>query len=308
MIDEKNQTRGVFTFTKQFKKRALELLDESQAVPLTEAFRIGGALNGVYAREYERMKAKYGDDHERTLEMAAKIELGERTKKKIVNRHRDVTTPFAEAGDGWAVDGFVRTSDGDAISGVTVASYDSRGRVYDEFGYGCTDKKGYFKIIVKEIPDKQLRVSLHASRGEKLLKSNENRLTPVSGGSARIDIIISEGGKDECAEPPRTKSKPPVYKSDQGKKDAGDAEKKTTVSTETAKPTAAAAKAEDTPKPSVAAATDVKPAASSKLTKPATAATKPSVKKSAPKAKKVSKPAKAAKPSAKKAAQKKSRK
>lgn len=303
MIDAKNQTRAAFTFTKQFKKRALELLDESQALPLAEAFRIGAALNGVYAREYERMKAKYGDDHERTLEMAAKIELGERTKKKIVNRHRDVTTPFAEAGAGWAVDGFVRTSDGDAVPGVTVASYDSRGRVYDEFGYGCSDKKGYFRIIVKKIPDKQLRVFMHASRNEKLLKSNENRLTPVAGGSARIDIIIDEGDKDKCAEPAGRKSESPEHKVDQRQKVTNYTENKTTASTESVKP--AAAKAKDTAKPSVAAAADVKSAASLKLTKAVPTGAKSSVKRSAPKAKKATKTAKAAKPSAEKAARKK---
>ena len=116
-------------------------------------------------------------------------------------RYTEASTPRAESGTGWSVDGFVRTSDGNPADGLTVAAYDGRGVWYRDFGYACTDENGYFKIVVDKLSEKDMRVFIHASYKEKLLKSNENELVLESGKTDRIEIIIDNGSGDDCSPP-----------------------------------------------------------------------------------------------------------
>jgi hypothetical protein len=113
-------------------------------------------------------------------------------------------------GNGWAVDGFVRTANGDPVDGVTVAAYDGQERWYAELGYGCTDEQGYFSIVVekpaKEPPN---LVFMRASKGKKLLPSNEVQLAPAGESSDRVEIIIGNiGSKDDCTPPDGGKGEP----------------------------------------------------------------------------------------------------
>lgn len=191
-----------FQITEKFTARALEALDELHAMQFAEGLRLNSAMSNVLVREQARIMRKYGETHPRSQEIAARIEANAEAKTAMFSRYTEAVTPVQKAGTGWAVDGFVRTANGEPVSGVTVAAYDRQGHWYQEFGYGCTNEKGYFSMVVEKLPDKKLRVYMRASKGKRLLPSNEVRLAPEPKSADRVEIIIGDiGGKDDCTSP-----------------------------------------------------------------------------------------------------------
>lgn len=191
-------------------ERGIGALDELRLMLLGDGFRLQGAQNRVKAREYERLKRKYGKDHPRTLNATAKIEIGKEHMQVISIVHTTASAPRPDPGNGWAVDGFVRLANGDPINGVTVAAYDRQERWYEEFGYGCTDDRGYFSIVVEKLAEKPPNlVFMRASKGKKLLASNEVQLAPERKSSDRVEIIISDtAGTGDCMPPAGGKGEP----------------------------------------------------------------------------------------------------
>lgn len=193
-------------------ERGIGALDELRVMQLGDGLRLQCAQNRVQAREYERLERKYGKDHPRTLNAAAKIELGKEHMQAISIVHTTASAPRPDPGNGWAVDGFVRTANGDPVSGVTVAAYDRQEHWYQELGYACTDEKGYFRMVAEKVPEKELSVYMRASKGKRLLESNEVRLVPAPKSSDRVEIIIGDiAGKGDCMPPAGGKeaSRPP---------------------------------------------------------------------------------------------------
>jgi hypothetical protein len=204
-----NEDNTEFEFDEKLKARSFELVDASQALQFAEGLRLGSSLSSVNAREYARIERKYGKDHPRTKEMALRVEANEVAKKVLFTRYVAASTPQTDPGEGWAVDGFVRTADGEPVPGVTVAAYDRHERWYRELGYGCTNERGYFSMVAKKLSDKELVVYVRASKGKKLLPSNEVRLAPAPKSTDRVEIIIGDtGGKGDCIPPVGNKRKP----------------------------------------------------------------------------------------------------
>lgn len=191
-------------------ERGILALDDLRLMQLGDALRLQGALNQVQTREFKRLERKYGKDHPRILNAAAKIELGKEHMQAISIVHTTMSEPRPDPGDGWAVDGFVRTANGDPVEGVTVAAYDQRERWYEELGYGCTKEDGHFMIVVEKLPDELPRpVYMRASKGRKLFESNEVQVAPEPKSSDRVEIIIGDtGSKGDCKPPPGRKGKP----------------------------------------------------------------------------------------------------
>lgn len=190
-------------------ERGIGALDELRVMQLGDGLRLQGAQNRVQAREYERLKRKYGEEHPRTLNAAARIELGKDHMQVISTVHAGASSPRPDAGEGWAVDGFVRRASGDPVGGLTVAAYDRQDRWYQELGYACTNEKGYFSIIVAKLPARELRVYMRASKGKRLLESNEVRLAPAPKSHDRVELIIGAAdGQGECMPPSGGKVEP----------------------------------------------------------------------------------------------------
>lgn len=210
----KTDERGTsgFKVTDKFKARAMELLEESQTKQFVEGLRVNSAMANVFAREHERLSLKYGDDHPHTLEVKMRVEAAAAAETRLYGLYTESSTPTPKADSGWAVDGFVRTSNGKPVQGITVAPYDRQGRWYREFGYSCSDERGYFSIAVEKLPqEKEMRVYMRASYGEQLLKSNENKLAPVAGSSERIEIVIDDSNRKGDCMPPPSGAKVPDY-------------------------------------------------------------------------------------------------
>jgi hypothetical protein len=198
-----------FEFDEQFGARSVELLDLSQALQFAEGFRLGSALQKVHEREYARIARKYGKDHARAKEMSVRVQANELARKTLLARYTAATTPRPSPGEGWAVDGFVRRASGEPAPGVTVAAYDSQECWQKDFGYACTDDKGYFSLIVNRIPDGLQSLYLRPSKGRRLIESNEPLLSPAPKSAERVEIIIKDtDGKGDCAPPSGGKREP----------------------------------------------------------------------------------------------------
>ncbi len=194
--------KAEFNVTEKFKRRALELLDESQAMQFAEGLRLNNALATVFSREKERLAAKYGADDSRPKEMAVRLEASSDAKVTLFTRYSDAMTPQTTADQGWAVDGFVRTVEGATIDGLNVAAYDKDGNIHKDLGKATTDKRGFFSIKVERLPQKPPKVVfMRASKGSRLLDSKEVRLTPEAGSSERVVIVLTERGGNKPEKP-----------------------------------------------------------------------------------------------------------
>lgn len=199
--------------------RGVEVLDGLRANQLAEGLRLESAKSSLYAREQNRLTRKYGTDHPRTLEMAAHIQANASNKMATLLEYNNAATTRPNPGKGWAVDGFVRSADGSALTSVTVALYDAKDNWYAKLGYACTNQDGYFVLQADTLPEKwpeklpekfseklpgKLAGSVYAkaSRGNKLLPSNVNQLELSAASSYRIEIIVAaDGANDHCVAP-----------------------------------------------------------------------------------------------------------
>ena len=107
--------------------RGVAALDEVRAMQIAEALRLESAKGSNDAREHQRLRRKYGEDHPRTMAAASRISANEKYRIELAIEYGHASTPRPDPGEGWAVDGFVRTSDGDPVARVTVAAYDPDG-------------------------------------------------------------------------------------------------------------------------------------------------------------------------------------
>ena len=207
--------------------RGVKALDEIRAMQLAGSMQLQSAKDHVYEREYSRLERKYGKEHPRTMGMAAKMEMNRNHIQGFAMEYAAATTPRPDAGEGWGVDGFVRTSDGDPVPGATVAAYDRKGVWHQELGYACTDEKGYFSMVAEKLPDNPPRpVFMQVSKGKRILPSSESRLVPVSGNRDRVEIIVGKvSDKGDCLPPSGDKGgKYPRAQSSGGKTQPKDAQ------------------------------------------------------------------------------------
>lgn len=190
--------------------RGIEALDEIRAMQLGERMRVQSAKDHVYAREHDRLERKYGKDHPRTTAMAEKMQINRDHIQGISIIHTAAATPRPAAGKGWGVDGFVRTTDGVPVPGVTVAAYDKDDNWYEKFGFSCTDDKGYFSLVAANFSDRLPAPALmQVSKEKKIQPSNAPQVVPIPGSTDRVEIIL--GGtteKGECAPPSGGKTPP----------------------------------------------------------------------------------------------------
>lgn len=193
-----------FEPTELLLAKAIEAVDGAEAANYEHAIRLGGALGGVYAREHERLAAKYGAEHPRTQQAKLRLELAGVARRELSLRFSEVSTA-AEPSTGWSVDGYVTAVDGKPAENVTVAIYDRGARRLKEFPTSATDKNGFFGIAVAKIPESESPVFVWASLGEKLLKSNRNVLAPSVGGKEHIKIVLVEESRDVYKTTPNVK-------------------------------------------------------------------------------------------------------
>lgn len=204
---------GPVVFPTADPTRFTNMLDDLLAVDVGNDFNFQTAKAEAFRVEEMRVALRFGPDHQRAVAMRQKAEAGAANVRLAAGEHFAASTRMAEAGKGWAVDGFVRTPGGEPVNRLTVAAYDDKGNWRKEFGHTCSDEKGYFLLKVETLPPAagptQLPVFLRISEGEKFVPSNEIMLTPAGETSQRVEIVVQHDPKHiECSRPPGAINEP----------------------------------------------------------------------------------------------------
>ena len=193
--------------------RFTNMLDDLLAVDLGNDFNFQTAKTEAFRVEQMRAELRFGQDHQRTVAMRQMAYAGAAQVELAAGEFFAASTPMAEAGKGWLVDGFVRTPGGIPVNRLTVAAYDDKGNWRKEFGHTCTDENGHFLLKVENIPaapapapalaPTPVPVFLPISERDNFIPSNEVKLTPAAETSHRVEIVVQHDPEHvECSRPP----------------------------------------------------------------------------------------------------------
>lgn len=184
------------------RARSFEGLDEVRARQMDEAFKLQNSADHSYNREHARLKDKYGEKDPRTVAMKARIDTNALHTQNLFLEYTGASTALPRVDKAWVVDGFVRTAKGGPASNITVAVYDTD--VWQrQFGFSCTDKKGYFSLVVPDAGAQSKAFFMRASKGGKTLPSNTVTVIPQFNTSDRVEIVIGpdNNAEGECVPP-----------------------------------------------------------------------------------------------------------
>ena len=223
-----DKERSTIEFTEQFKKRALELIDETQAIQFAEGLRLNSAAEVVFRREADRLERKHGPNDSRTLDMKARLEASSEAKRTLHSLFVEATSPAPAEDVEWQVIGVVLTSRDRPVGGLTIGIHDRQGKRLKEFGEATTDDNGRFRLEVRKLPDKlPAAVFVRAAQGSRVLPSNDVMVTPKSGATERIKLIIADrDGHGEETKPNLDTAPKPTPDGKPGKEDRpGDKDK-----------------------------------------------------------------------------------
>ncbi len=127
---------------------SLNMLDTLRAEELERSKLFQTVKNRALRREQSRLTAKLGQDHPRVQQMASRLAYRE---KMLVDLQEEAAKAQIQvpafAADQWLVHGVVLDKNRQGKSGLTVAIFDAKGKWRQDFGYACTDARGYFAII-----------------------------------------------------------------------------------------------------------------------------------------------------------------
>jgi len=127
---------------------SLDMLETRRAEDLERSKLFHTVKNKALRREQSRLAGKLGQNHPRVKQMASRLAYRE---KMLVDLEEEaaraqVRVPAFEA-DQWLVHGVVLDKNRKGKSGLTIGIFDAKGKWRQDFGYGCTDARGYFSVI-----------------------------------------------------------------------------------------------------------------------------------------------------------------
>ncbi len=159
-------------------------------------------------RNLTRLQRKYGDAHPLVRETQAKIESNKLFAAEIKEEVVRTQTPVPGGNaDAWTVHGYVFDEDQKPVNNAPVMIFDENGEPVSRNEKATTDKKGYFRLLarnVKNLPEK-VRVGVSSEFiGEEIF-------TPELGEVDYIEIFV-RGKIDETppCEPTETPKGEPI--------------------------------------------------------------------------------------------------
>lgn len=126
----------------------LPSFDANRAQGYAELGTLRGAKSASLVREQRLLALKYGGAVSPRAEAAAlKLTHNEALRRELASTQEVVETPVPDVDENsFVVHGFVRRPDQTGIRGLTLALTDQTGVWQREFGYACTDERGYFSL------------------------------------------------------------------------------------------------------------------------------------------------------------------
>jgi hypothetical protein len=201
--------------------RAAARADALRAVGLRGLEEAARARQIGLEREHGRLSAALGTDHPRTRAVGEQIRHGaERLRHVGLEVARaETAAPRTERGE-WMLHGYVRDRDLNPVPDLTLSLVDAPGRVVKWLGSGCTDAKGYFRIVAKvaraetgadrtveEHPaPESVHIRLTDASGKQVYRGEE-AIRPAPDQVEYREIVLGPGASG-CAPPPSEPTEP----------------------------------------------------------------------------------------------------
>ncbi len=221
----KDESPKKITFTEIAKglNQGLESADPARLAGLQTLRRVRAIKDVCLEREQARLAKKYGANHPRLREIAARRKANAVLEREVELQISRAQTPAVAADpNAWTLHGYVRDAGLIGQQDLTVALYDQNGRWIEELGQACTDTHGYFRLTVAGAEPKAEGESVEVAT-EKLSRTAGGRtglvayihvtngaaatpyvdpesITPKLGAVLYREIILAEEG-GECAPP-----------------------------------------------------------------------------------------------------------
>jgi hypothetical protein len=188
---------------------SFDMLDTLRAEELNRSKLFQTVKNRVLTREQSRLSAKLGQDHPRVKQMASRLAYRE---KMIVDLEEEVAkaqiqAPAFEA-DQWLVHGVVLDKNRKGKSGLTVGIFDAKGKWRQDFGYACTDARGYFAIIHTPKASGQMEMKalpqyyLYALDQDQRILLKDSTPLPLEAGYVYYRRLLLADSAGVCQAPP----------------------------------------------------------------------------------------------------------
>jgi hypothetical protein len=132
--------------------QTLKAADPVRADSLLRLQRVRSARTKNQEREKLRLTEKLGGEHPRVMVLQAKIDTNyEVTRNLNLESVRARTEVPRVESDDWLVHGRVMSEQGQPVTGMKAALYDSSGCPIETCGSEITDKTGYFNLTIKNV-------------------------------------------------------------------------------------------------------------------------------------------------------------
>uniref|UniRef100_A0A7V4LDQ5 Carboxypeptidase regulatory-like domain-containing protein n=1 Tax=Desulfobacca acetoxidans TaxID=60893 RepID=A0A7V4LDQ5_9BACT len=127
---------------------ALDLLETLRAEELERTRLLQTVKTRALEQEHHRLAVELGAEHPRVKQLASRLAYRTRMMADLEEEtaRARIKVPALEA-DTWMVHGVVLDKNRKGKPGLTVGLFDAAGKWRREFGYACTDERGYFAII-----------------------------------------------------------------------------------------------------------------------------------------------------------------
>jgi hypothetical protein len=137
--------------TEEFISRldeSFDLLETLRAEELERSRLLHTVKIRALEQERHRLAAKLGAEHPRVTQLASRLAYRTRMMADLEEEsaRAAIKTPAREP-DTWMVHGVVLDKNRKGKPGLTVGLFEASGKWRREFGYACTDERGYFALM-----------------------------------------------------------------------------------------------------------------------------------------------------------------
>jgi hypothetical protein len=195
--------------SREFDKR-MAGADIQRADELDRLTAVRAVKNKRLNLEQVRLSEKLGPTHPRVAEINARLVMnaGMMRDLKLESARAHTEIPQVDQNT-WMAHGYVRDKNLNGVSNLTVALYDQSGGRINGLGHGCTDVKGYFRIVTKNVSTGAHPAYLRVlSKEGSFLYADNNPLLPEPGFIEYREIRLS--GEESVCVPPPEPITPPI--------------------------------------------------------------------------------------------------
>lgn len=198
--------------------KTLDQADPQREAGLVQLARVHSAKQTLLQREQARLETKLGRSHPRVQALARKRAVNTALLREVnLDLARAATPPLDIDDDTWLLHGRVMDRDRKGLPGLTLTLVDAKGNWVREFGYACSDARGYFRfpgVELKAAPKPESGRNTHvflrvSDRNDSIRHTDKPPLTPRPGRVDYREITLGEPPA-QCRAPGNTPGNAPT--------------------------------------------------------------------------------------------------